>query len=70
MINSIDDNIVGKKEKFLRIYANLPIGVRNEIVLFLNNKGPISWSVAYNEIANNTEFGNKLLDKLQQLQII
>jgi len=60
----------GKRERFLRIYANLPIGVRNEIILSLKDKGPITWLVAYVEINNHTELGEKILNSLEELKII
>ena len=57
------------KEKFIKIYSNLPLGVRKEIILTLEEK-PISWDVAYIEIWNDTLIGNVILKKLEKLQII
>jgi len=59
-----------KKEKFLKIYANLPINLRNEIILVLDKKGPITWNAAYIEINNNTKLGEIIFKKLVQLKII
>ena len=42
------------KAKFLKVYSNLPINLRDDIVLVLGEKGPITWNVAYIEINNNT----------------
>ena len=58
------------KDKFLKVYANLPINFREEIVLVLSDKGPITWNVAYSEINNDTELGNIILEKLTNLKII
>ena len=58
------------KEKFIKIYANLLIGVRQEIVLVLEDNKPISWDVAYNEIRNDTPLGDIILEKLKKLEII
>ena len=58
------------KEKFLKIYANLPLGVRDDIILVLPDLGPITWNAAYLEINNDTETGNIILEKLSSLQII
>ena len=63
------DTIRGK-ERFLRVYANLPINLRDEIILVLPGTGPITWKVAYLEISNNTELGRVILDKLIELNII
>ena len=59
------------KDVFFRIYANLPIGVRKDIILDLkDNGGPISWEVAYKEINADTELGKVILEKLVELKII
>lgn len=55
--------------KFLKIYANLPINLRGEIILVLPN-GSITWNVAYLEINNNTKLGGEILKKLVELKII
>lgn len=59
----------GTKEKFLKIYANLPIPVREEIVLKIDEK-TISWNVAYLEISQDTTLSKTILEKLEKLQII
>ncbi|TAN33238.1 hypothetical protein EPN28_02805 [Patescibacteria group bacterium] len=58
------------KHKFYRVYANLPLNLRSEIILVLPGKGPITWNVAYLEIENETELGEIILEKLEALQII
>ena len=57
------------RERFLRIYANLPLGLRKEIILVLD-KEPITWGVAYVEVENNTERGSIILKRLEGLKII
>lgn len=57
------------KAKFLKIYANLPLALRKEIILVLD-KEPITWNVAYVEVFNNTEKADKILKKLEELKII
>jgi len=67
-----------RRERFLRIYANLPLGVRKEIILAFEEKGeggviikqPITWEVAYLEVKNNTPKSEKILEKLEELKII
>jgi len=61
---------LGNKEKFIRVYANLPIGVRQEIVLVLDDGRPITWDVAYNEIVVDTPLSVIILEKLNKLKII
>lgn len=58
------------KDAFFRFYANLPIGVRREVVLDLPNRGPITWEVAYREIKENTELGKIILQKLFELGFV
>ena len=60
----------GSREKFLKIYANLPLGIRQEIILVLEEKGPITWDVAFIEVDNDTELSKIILEKLEKLQII
>ena len=58
------------KDKFFKVYANLPINLREEIVLVLPEKGPITWNVAYLEISSDTQLGNEILQKLIELKIL
>lgn len=56
--------------RFLKVYANLPINIREEIICVSDKKGPITWNVAYLEIKNNTKLGEEILKKLEVLKII
>lgn len=58
------------KAKFMKVYANLPIGLRSEIVAVLDNVGPITWNAAYVEVSNDTEVGDKVLALLDKLGLI
>ncbi len=58
------------KNKFLKVYSNLPINLRNEVILVLSDKGPITWNVAFLEINNETELGEIILKELIELKII
>lgn len=59
-----------EKERFFKVYSNLPLNLRREIILVLPQKGPITWQVAYLEINNNTKLGDEILKKLTGLNII
>lgn len=61
---------LGNKEKFLKIYANLPLGVRQEIILVLDENQPITWNAAFIEVNVNTEISKVILEKLQRLEFI
>jgi len=58
------------KDRFLKVYSNLPINLRNEVILVLPDKGPITWNVAFLEINNETELGETIFKKLVELKII
>lgn len=61
--------MINGKEAFLKVYANLPINLRDEIVLVLD-VGPITWNVAFLEINNDTRLGEEIFNKLVELKII
>lgn len=63
------------KTRFLKVYTSLPLGVRKEIVLVLEEPverpiGPMTWGAAYIEVENDTELSKRILEKLADLQII
>ena len=53
---------MGKKERFLKIYANLPINLRNEIIYVLPDNRPLTWNAAFIEVDNGTVLGKQILD--------
>ncbi|MBI4098850.1 MAG: hypothetical protein HY437_02365, partial [Candidatus Magasanikbacteria bacterium] len=56
----------GQKEKFLQIYANLPLGLRQEIILVLEDGKPITWNVVFVEVESDTPLGKVILEKLEK----
>ena len=58
-----------KITQFLKIYANLPLGMRDEIVVVLG-KEPLTWNAAKLEIEQNTPKGNEILKILTNLKIL
>lgn len=59
-----------KYAQFFKVYANLPLGIRDEIILVLPGKGPVTWKVAYLEIQNKTDLGEIIFQKLKGLKFI
>lgn len=57
------------KEKFYKIYNNLPLNLREEVILVINNE-PITWKVAKLEIDQNTKLSSEIVEKLSALKII
>ena len=58
------------KERFFRVYANLPVGVRDQVVIVMPEVGPMSWNAAYVEVNNGTKLGDSIVEKLIELKII
>jgi len=61
--------LIMTQEKFIKVYSNLPLNLRKEIILVID-KEPITWNVAYLEIKNNTKKGNEIMKKLIDLKVI
>lgn len=57
------------KAKFLKVYANLPLGVREEIVIVIDGE-PLSWKATQLEVEQNTKKGKEILENLNKLQIL
>ncbi|QQG40513.1 MAG: hypothetical protein HYV37_03010 [Candidatus Levyibacteriota bacterium] len=64
--------ILPTKEKFLKIYANLPSLAREEIIYVTEDKDkrPYTWNAVYVEINNNTSLSKSILSYLEKLSII
>lgn len=60
---------MGLKEKFYLAYNKVPLGIRDEPILVINNDS-ISWRVARLEIDADTPLSKEILEKLSVLKII
>ncbi len=58
-----------KKTQFLRVYANLPLGAREEIMVVVDGE-PLTWKVAKLEIEQDTPKGKEILETLTSLKIL
>lgn len=58
------------RERFLRAYANLPLNSRREIIVVLDEEGPVTWEAAYLEVKNDTDKAREILKKLEKLNLI
>lgn len=61
--------MVDLKTRFLRTYTNLPLGIRNEISVVVDNE-PISWNALKIEVENNTLVAKKALEILDKLNFL
>ncbi len=57
------------KDKFLKIYANLPLSVREEILVVIDDE-PLTWNAAKIEIEADSPKAKEILDTLIKLGII
>ncbi len=57
------------KTKFLKIYANLPQGSREEIIAVIKNE-PYTWQSAKLEVEQDTPIGREILESLVKLEIL
>jgi len=57
------------KERFYKVYNNLPLNLREEVILVIDNE-PITWKVARLEIDQDTQAAKTILEKLNALKII
>ena len=60
---------MGAREDFLRIYADLPLKLRKEIIL-VYEKEPLTWNAIFIEVFNETKNSPIFLKKLKELKLI
>lgn len=57
------------REDFLKVYANIPLSLRDEIILVFEAR-PLTWNVIYIEVKANTDISHKILKELKDLNLI
>lgn len=57
------------KSQFLKIYADLPLGARSEIIAVVGNE-PITWNSAWVEVENDTAVSKEILRQLITVGIL
>ena len=62
-------NQIDSKWRFLKIYSDLPVGLRRETVLVVDGQ-PYSWNVIFQEVTTQTKLGVELLEALSRLEFI
>ena len=58
-----------RKAQFLKIYANLPQALREEIIAVVGGE-PYTWQSAKLEIEHDTPIGKEILELLVNLKIL
>lgn len=57
------------KDRFYKIYGNLPLITREEIILVVSGEG-ISWKVAKLYVDQDSPLAKEILGKLAELRVI
>jgi len=55
--------------RFVRVYNSLPLKERDLTCVVIEGEA-ITWRLAYGEISENTELGQKIQAQLEQLELI
>ncbi len=58
-----------QKAKFLKIYANVPDALREDILVVVNQQ-PYTWNTAFLEVRNDTLLGKKIIKVLEEMKIL
>ena len=56
-------------DRFFKVYSGVPIEERKVPIVVIDDT-PINWNLAYEEINNKTDRGEKILKMLIKLEII
>lgn len=57
------------KAKFLKLIANVPLPLREEIIAVVDNH-TVSWNAAYGEIKQDTSKAQEILKHLKQIKLL
>lgn len=57
------------KAQFQKVYANLPLGARTEIVATIDGE-PMTWNAVYIEVQEDTEKSKKILAFFEQIGVL
>ena len=59
----------GFKSRFYKTFANLPLGVRDEIVLVMNGQ-PMTWNVIKLEVDIDSKLAKEALKLMSELKLL
>jgi hypothetical protein len=64
------DTIENLRASFYRVFSNVPLGLRTDIVIVEEKLGPMSWNAVWVEVLAKSPLSEKLLKKMRELEII
>lgn len=56
-------------ERLEKVYSTLPLPERKRPIIFIGDE-PVNWEMAYREVSNNTQLGEKIAKKLIEMDLI
>ena len=59
-----------KKDKFMKIFANIPEKIRGEDIIAVIDDNPFTWNNAMIEIKNDSETGKKIIKMLEKVGVL
>lgn len=63
------DEYQSLKANFLKLFANVPVPLRDEIIVLIDNR-PLTWNSAYGEIVNDTQRAEAILEGLKKVGVL
>ena len=57
------------KSRFYKTFANLPLGVRDEIMLVIDGQ-PMTWNVIKLEVDTNSKLSKEALNLMSELKLL
>lgn len=55
--------------RFLKVYANLPPRLKDQIVVVVDDK-PMTWNAVYLELQEESDIGKKAMKMLEEMEIV
>ena len=65
----METNIEELQQRFKKVYANLPLGIRKDIIAVIDDQ-PMTWYVCWLEIDQNTKMSHRILAYLNEMEFI
>ncbi|MEY4723169.1 MAG: hypothetical protein RLZZ324_682 [Candidatus Parcubacteria bacterium] len=57
------------REKFLQAFANVPVSVRDQIILVIHGQ-PYTWNTACLEVRQDTALGKEIVEGLKNIGLL
>ena len=61
--------MMNPKDKFMRIFPNIPDKIRSEDIIVVVDDKPFTWNTAMIEVKNDSVLGKKILKMLEKIGV-